>query len=245
MRRLALAAPLLLAIAVPLVAAAQWSPSATLDLGMGYGRMALSQAALSNARKLSEDSEKAFGSKATQPDPVAQFDPTFEPQPQVSETVNHRFALYYGGDDPADQQVMARKVASGDYHDHFRALMDRHGLGSINDLVEVSAARYVVLWEIIHGKKVSPVQARAVREQLRSQFARDRWISRMDDAGKQELAETFVLHVAAAELAHAELLKRNDPAQLAAYRAGVQEYLVPGGPRLDQLAITDEGFVRR
>ena len=245
MRRLVLVTAALLVPVVPLVASAQWSPSATLDLGMGYGRMALSQAALNNARKLSEDSDKAFASKASKADPVAEFDPTFKPQPEVSRTVHHRFALYYGGDDPEDQQVMARKVASGDYHEHFRALMDRHGLGDINDLVEVSAARYVVLWEIIHGKKVSPVQARAVREQLRSQFARDRWISRMDDAGKQELAETFVLHVAAAELAHAELLRRNDPAQLAAYRAGVQEYLVPGGPRLDRLAITDEGFVRR
>lgn len=244
MRRLALVTAALMAPAIPLVAAAQWSPSATLDLGMGYGRMALSQAALNNARKLSEDSDKAFRS-GKPADPVAEFDPGFQPQAQVTETVNHRFARFYGGDDPADQQVMARKVASGEYHRHFRELMDRHGLGDINDLVEVSAARYVVLWEVIHGKKVSPTQARAVREQLRSQFARDRWISRMDDAGKQELAETFVLHVAAAELAHTELLRRDDPTQLAAYRAGVQEHLVPGGPRLDQLAISDEGFVRR
>lgn len=232
-------------LAAPLVAGAQWSPSATLDLGMGYGRMALSQAALDNARKLSQDSDEAFRSPAAKAGPQARFDPSFTPVEAVSHTVAQRFARYYGGDDPADREVMLAKVRSGEYHEHFRSLMSEHGLGSINDLVEVSTARYVVLWEIIHGRKVTSAQARAVRDQLRAQFARDRWISGLDDAGKQELAETFVLHVAAAEQANAELLRRNDPGQLARYRAGVQEQLLPGGPRLDRLAISDEGFVRR
>lgn len=246
MRRLT---PLLVAtLAVPLTAAAQWSPSATLDLGMGYGQMALSQAALDSARELSGESETAFRSPAetARPDPATPFDPTFEPDAAISRTVAQRFAHFYGGDDPGNRDIMLRKVESGAYHDHFRALMSEHGLGTdLNDLVDVSTARYVLLWEIIHGRQVTPEQARAVRGQLRAQFAGDRGISEMDDAGKQELAETFVLHVAAAEQANAELLRRNDADQLARYRAGVQDQLVPDGPRLDQLSISDEGFMRR
>lgn len=238
-------ATLLALLTAPMVAGAQWSPSATLDLGMGYGRMALSQAALNNARKLSEGSDKAFGSPAAKAGRETPFDPSFKPVDTISHTVAQRFARYYGGDDPANREIMLAKVTSGEYHEHFRSLMREHGLGSINDLVEVSAARYVVLWEILHGQQVTPTQARAVRDQLRAQFARDRWISGLDDAGKQELAETFVLHVAAAEQANAELLRRNDRTQLARYRAGVQEQLLPGGPRLDRMAISDEGFVRR
>ncbi len=39
-------------IAHPLVAHAQWSPSATANLGAGYGSMALSQSILSGTRRL-------------------------------------------------------------------------------------------------------------------------------------------------------------------------------------------------
>src|SRR5690606_1610356 len=115
----------------------------------------------------------------------------------------------------------------------------------LNDLLEVSTARYVVVWEIIHGRKATAEQARGVRKQLRSQFADDFWMRRMKDAEKQEIAETFVLHVASADIAHAELLRRKDRQLLANYRAGVQKQLLPDGPRMDKLTITNAGFVRR
>ena len=137
---------------------------------------------------------------------------------------------------------MARKVASGDYHEHFCELMRSHGLEPrLDDLVEVSVTRYVVLGEVIHGRKVTAEQVRAAREQ----FADDFWMRRMDDAEKQELAETFVLHVAAADIAHTELMNRDDQDLLPAYRAGVRHHLLPDGPRLDRMALTDEGFVRQ
>ena len=124
--------------------------------------------------------------------------------------------------------------------------MQRLGLSPrLDDLLEVSAARYLVLWEIVHGRAVSAEEARAVRDQLQAQFSQDFWMQRMKDAEKQELAETFVLHVANADIAHTELVRRNDSRLLAAYRAGVQKHLLPDGPRLDRLTISDAGFVRR
>lgn len=102
-----------------------------------------------------------------------------------------------------------------------------------------------MLWEIIHGRQVSAQEARAVRNQLQAQFGEDFWMRRMKDAEKQELAETFVLHVANADLAHSELLRRNEKPLLANYRAGVQKHLLPDGPRLDRLTISNAGFVRR
>jgi hypothetical protein len=87
-------------------------------------------------------------------------------------------------------------------------------------------------------------QARGVRKQLRAQFADDFRMKRMKDAEKQEIAETFVLHVAGAAIAHSELLKRNYR-PLANYRCGVQEQLLPDGLRMDKLTITNAGFVRR
>ncbi len=246
MRSILLGAALSFAICASPAAKAQWSPSATVNLGMGYGQMALSQAALNGARRLSKGSDKAFETPAKPKRADPTFSPAFKTDPKITKTVNHRFILFYGGDDPKNQAIMARKVESGDYHKHYRALMRSRGLEPrLNDLVEVSAARYVVLWEIIHGRKVTPEQARAVRRQLRTQFADDFWMKRMKDAEKQELAETFVLHVAGADIAHNELLRRNDKQLLAGYRAGVQEHLLPDGPRMDRLTITNAGFVRR
>mgnify|MGYP001174086557 FL=1 len=234
----------IVALALPGAGDAQWSPSATYDLGVGYGQMALSQAAMNSARRMSEGSEKAFSNK-DKPEPIAEkaYDPTFTPDPTVSEAVKLRFARFYAGDDPSSQKIMIDKVDSGAYQEHFQQRMADFGLGELNDLVEVSAARLVLLWELVHGRKITALQAQAIREQLRSQFARDRWLRGMDDADKQELTETFVLHVAAADIAHAELLRRDDPELIARYRAGVQENLLPGGPRLDRLSVSDAGFV--
>lgn len=242
-----LLAVFLLACSLPFTAHAQWSPSATLDLGMGYGRMALGQAALDAARRMSEESSEAFegsaGEEQLDDEAGPAFSASFEPDPEVVETVRQRFVLFYGGDDPDNRAVMAREVEAGAYHQRFRELMQSRGLEPrLDDLLEVSAARFVVLWEIIHGAEASPEQARGVREQLRAQYAEDFWMKRMEDAEKQELSETFALHVAAAEIAYAEVVKRDDPDLLRHYRAGIQHSLLPDGPQLDRLTITDSGF---
>lgn len=241
--------PLLLALCGLLVLSpaghAQWSPSATLDLGMGYGQMALGQSALDGARRLNDTSAKAFQSAAVEWE-EPEFEPRFRTDPGVTATVNQRFILFYGGDDPADRATMAREVASGTYQERFRELMRRLGLEPrLDDLLEITSARYVALWEILHGRQATPAQARAVRAQLLAQYNEDFWMTRMDDAEKQELAETFVLHVASANMAHEQLVRSGDAQLLARYRDGVRRNLLPDGPRLDLMAISDAGFVLR
>ncbi len=225
-------------------AAAQWSPSASLDLGFGFGQMALSQAALDGARRLDDESNEAFESEAqdwTEPE----FEPSFVADPDLTRIVEERFILFYGGRDPAHQAVMAKEVASGRYHDHFRELMGAYGLDpQLDNFLDVMATRYVKLWEIIHGKAVTPAQTGAVRAQLLAQFGDDFWMRRMDDAEKQELAETFVLHISAADIAHTALMEGEDPELISRYRTGVQENLLPDGPPLGQFEITSAGFVR-
>jgi len=227
-------------------AMAQWSPSASADLGMGYGQMALGQAAMDGARRLSRGSEDAFSRPAKKAWKEPEFSPRFKADPSVSEKVNHRFVTFYAGDDAGGRKVMRQKVESREYHRRFQELMKRYGFEpGLDNLLDVSASRYLALWEVVHGTRVTTQQARAVRDQLRAQFSNDFWMRRMRDAEKQELAETFVLHVGAADIAHEELVRRQDADLLARYRAGIQANLLPDGPRLDQLAITDEGFVRR
>lgn len=242
--RISFLASLIVGLMLAPHAAAQWSPSATLDLGMGFGQMALSQAALESARRLGKESGAAFYSEPEQRKAPA-FAPVFIPDPEIARTVEQRFILLYGGDDPANQAIMAEEVASRHYHDRYLELMREYGLEPrLDNLLEVTAARYVKLWEIVHGRNATAAQARAVRDQLAAQLGNDFWMRRMDDAEKQELAETFVLHVAAADIAHTALLQRGDAELLERYRAGVQANLLPDGPRVDRLELTDTGFVR-
>lgn len=240
-----IAVPLLVALlAVPTAATAQWSPGASVDLGVGFGQMALSRAAMNNARKLGSNGEKAFnkGGKAAEPQAVV-FDPAFKRSDDVRRLVNHRFIEFYADGDPTSREVMAKKVDSGDYQREFATLLREHGL-SDGDLVDVATARYVALWEIVHGSDITRDQAAAIRGQLEAQVSGDRTLARMDDAGKQEIADTYILHVAAARMAYRELVSRKDPATLARWRAGVQKNLLPDGPDLGRLAVTADGFAR-
>src|SRR5690606_24732662 len=98
----------LIAVAGALIATpacAQWSAGASVDMGVNYGQMALSQSAMSGTRTLSKSSKKAVsGETAAEPTPAASakpFNPHFKTNPQVSQLVNQRFARYLAGEDPA------------------------------------------------------------------------------------------------------------------------------------------------
>ena len=85
MSRISFGAALALMVCLPSAIHAQWSPSATLDLGMGYGRMALSQAALNGARQLSKGSDEVFDRPASS----KRADPEFAPRSAFITVTQH------------------------------------------------------------------------------------------------------------------------------------------------------------
>lgn len=248
-------AAVLAALLTPAIALAQWSPSATMDLGMNYGRMALSQSTLSGTRALAQTGKETIR-KASSPSADADADSSdssqrkpapvdatrFESSAQVSAMVDRRFVDVVAGDDPQRRAAVADKVAAGDYQQQFEQRMERLGF-SDHDLADVAAAHYVALWEVIQGEKLSAGQARAVRDQMRASMRREPRITGLPDRQKQEIAETFILHTAAAVDAYRELKRRGDPAQLARFRQGIQRNLLPEGPDMSEVKVTAAGFV--
>ncbi|QOW20328.1 hypothetical protein INQ41_04690 [Lysobacter ciconiae] len=227
---------------------AQWSPSPTLDMGVNYGQMALSQSAIGGTRALSKSSNKAIESptptvspaKAKQPP----FNPRFKSDPKVSKLVDQRFARYLASDQPNEEEAAAmvmRDLEAGHYRADFKKLLDANGLAA-NDLIDVTAAHYAALWEVVRGTALTRAQVTSIRNQLRQAMRDDPELAAMDDADRQEIAETFMLHTAAALGGYRTLQARGDKKLLAQYRDGVQRNMLPDGPDLKSVSVNSGGF---
>src|SRR5690606_14028798 len=223
----------LIALAAVLIATpvcAQWSSGASMDMGVNYGQMALSQSAMSGTRTLSKSSNKAISGEATaKPEPAASakpFNPRFETDPQVSQLVNQRFARYLAGDDPTAATQVMRELESGKYRDEFKQVLAADGLAA-NDLVDVTAAHYSAVWELIQGRKLQPTQVKSIRNQLRQTMQSQPELTEMDEADRQEIAETFMLHTAVAMDGYRTIQSSGNSRMLAQYRAGLQQQLMP------------------
>jgi hypothetical protein len=234
----------------PSVLRAQWSPDASVDMGMNYGQMALSQSTLSETRKIGETTRKSFASTAARKpsasvarqastDDVTRFKIT----PEVTRIVNKRFVAFITRGQPQVRRAIEERVASGEYQQKFRRLLSTHGL-SAHSLADVSAMYYVALWEVVNGRKVAPAQVAAIRRQLRSAMSSEPRITKLPDAQKQEIAETYALHVASALDAYEVMVARGDK-RIGRYREGVQRNLLPDGPNMSRMTVTAGGFATR
>jgi hypothetical protein len=241
----------LLVAALPAASArAQWSPDATMDLGVGFGQMALSQSALSGTRMIGSTSGKAFRAGRDDADeaPKAKAAPplrgslSFRSVASVTRGDNQRFVDWQSERHPELRAQLAEGIESGDLQRYFQGVLSRYGYARDN-LADVSAAYYLSLWRIVHGREPTPRQIAGVRRQLRGFMAREPRLMQLPDAQKQEICETFALHTALALQGYDQLVESRDARTLAGFRAGLQAKLAPQGPDLAQMQLSDEGFV--
>jgi hypothetical protein len=240
----------LLVAALPAAPArAQWSPDATMDLGVGFGQMALSQSALSGTRTIGSTSGKAFraGDDDADEAPKAKAEPprgslSFRSVAGITRVVNQRFVDWQSERHPELRAQLAEGIESGDLQRYFRDILSRYGYARDN-LADVSAAYYLSLWRIMHGRDPTPRQVAGVRRQLRGFMAREPRLMQLPDAQKQEICETFALHTALALQGYDQLVESHDARTLASFRQGLQAKLAPQGPDLAQMQLSDEGFV--
>ncbi len=226
---------------------AQWSASATVDMGVNYGQMALSQAAMEGTRALSSSSRKAVSTTATPAPPTPQikrppFNPRFNSDARVSQLVDQRFAHYLAGDDPAAVAAVMRDLKSGRYRAEFKQLLRADGLAADN-LIDVTAAHYAAMWELVRGRTLASGQVQSIRNQLGQTMRNEPALTSIDTAARQEIAETLMLHTAVAVDGYRTLKASGDRRLLAQYRAGVQRNLLPEGPDLLQLEVGAGGFL--
>jgi hypothetical protein len=245
--RIAWLATLAGALMLSAAASAQYSPDATLDLGIGYGQMALGQAALSGTRSIGRTSEKASRNarrpqaKPKPPAPV-RGSLTFRSTPAVTRTVNQRFIEWQAKKHPNLRAQLAEGINSGELQSYFAGVLRKYGYAA-NNLADVSSGYYLSLWKIIHGREPTAGQVAGVRRQTREAMAQDSALMQLSDAAKQEICETFALHTALALQGYEQLVRIGDKRTLANFRNGLQATLAPQGPNLATMMVSDEGFI--
>ena len=233
--------------AQPLCAWAQYAPGASIDLGIGYGQMALGQAAISGTRTIGIASGRAFhDSEERAPEPTVPVTGSliFRSTQSITQLVNRRVAAWQSEDHPEMLAEIEEEIASGALQRYFGDLLHQYRFDSAN-LADVSAAYYISLWRIIHGRDLTPRQVLGVRDQMRAFMAEDADLMQLPDAQKQEISETFALHSALVLQGYEQLLEAGDTWTLALFREGLQTNLAPQGPDILALDVSEEGFVAR
>ncbi|MDO5759123.1 MAG: hypothetical protein Q4P24_16995 [Rhodobacterales bacterium] len=229
----------------PIDVAAQYAPDTSLDLGIGYGQMALGQAAISGTRAIGVTSGRAF--QNTNKDLPVPSEPvrrslTFESTSAVTEMVNRRVAAWQSKDHPDMHAEILEDIQSERLQRYFADILHQYHYDSAN-LADVSAAYYISLWRIIHGRDLTPRQILRIRDQMRAFMAGDAEVMHLSNSEKQEISETFALHSALVLQGYEYLLQAGDMQTLALFRQGLQENLAPQGPDIFALDVSDEGFV--
>lgn len=254
------------------VAFAQYAPDATMDLGTGYGNIALSQSTLDGTRAIdtkkksasspektvvssdqtSQDSlqvtlRRAFshGAPTAEPPAAAIRTLSFVPDPAVTAREQDRIVAYLDKQ-PGGAGRMEKAIRSGKLLGEFDRLLSRYH-HSPDNLGDVLAAYLIMSWEIVNDRDSTQVPAgqRAVRRQLIAPLAALPRYAAMSDAQKQAQAERTAYMTMIAATAYQSLKRGGDRAQLAWLQRSVRDSLMASGIDLRRLQLTDGGLVAR
>jgi hypothetical protein len=239
------AAGLSVLLSMATAAHAQWDAGATLDLGAGYGQIALSQSALSGTRSLGRAASRAVDVRAKAPVDTQRAALHLRRDAAVTRMVVERFnAASIRKHPELRSQLMAATRELYEHHRRFLDRLRRHGL-SPDNLADVTAMYYLAIWQVVHDRVPSGKQIQAVQRQFRAQMAQESALAKLDARARQEIADTLALHGELTLEGEAMLKRKRDDAQLAAFRRGLRTDAVPNGPDIAAMRLTDHGFVAR
>lgn len=206
-----------------------------------YGASMMAVGQMNNV--LGSTVQRSGGSSASAPArrPTA-VDTRYRASPAVSARVRSQFADFVAKTDPANaerlRQAIERKDLLGAWERHVAVDGLRRG-----DVADAMTAYWVQNWQIANAVPFAErAQVQAVRGQVAKSLGASPAFARLDDAGKQAMAETFILNFVAQGSAYsaargdADLSRRLSDAAVARFRADSID--------LRQLRLTKAGFVR-
>ena len=225
-------------------------PAAAQDfssIGGQYVDFGASMMAVGQMNNLLGSTVQGGGRPASQPaarHPVS-ADTRYRASPAVSARVRGQFADFVARTDPANgerlRQVVQKQDLLGAWEKHVSVDGLRRG-----DVADAMTAYWVQNWQIANAIPVAgKTQVQAVRGQAARALAANPAFARLDDAGRQELAEVFMLNFVAQGSAFSDaaakgdkaLSKRLSDAAVARFRQATNV-----DPR--QLKLTPAGFAR-
>ena len=245
-------------------AGAQWDPSATADLGAGYGNLALSQSVLSNTREGGSGGGSAQRKKARKPKKptVRQLRALrFAPDPAVAAANNARLAEVLLAACPPERtgcpanhaQIIAERLPTGEFLHTFGTNVKKLLGGSPRNVADAASGFVLLTWVIQRAEQggrssLTPAELAGARRFLRGTrdtLARSRKLRRLPDPEQQRLAETLGNVAQHGINLRATFLALGDPATAADVsgylRDRAEDWM---GIDVADLRLTRRGFVR-
>lgn len=169
----------------------------------------------------------------------------YRPSPAVSTRVRGQFADFVAKRDPANgdrlRQAVQQKDLLGAWEKHVSVDGLRRG-----DVADAMTAYWVQNWQIANNVPfANRAQVQGVRGQVSQALGSNPAFARLDDAGKQEMAEVFMLNFVAQGSAFSDAnAKKNTTLSRQLSEAAVARFRNEMSIDLRQLKLTEGGFVR-
>jgi|GEM_PF-353418 len=169
---------------------------------------------------------------------------TYRSTPAVSTRVQSQFADFIERTAGREAAERARSAfRSGDPIASWAAIVREDGLRA-GDVVDAMAAYWILNWIMANQGDNNRAQALAVRDQVRGIIGGSPAMARLDDAGRQEVAEVLMLNFLAQQATYVDAMQRGDQAMMRRLGdAAVTRFHNEMGVDLRRLQLTDAGFV--
>jgi len=156
------------------------------------------------------DGTRQGGPAKSRPTPSRAVDTRYRASPAVSARVRAQFADFAAKADPARadrlRQVIGRQDLLAQWERHVAVDGLRRG-----DVADAMTAYWVQNWQLATRTAfVDRLHVQAVRAQVSRALAASPAFARLDDAGKQEMAETFMLNFVVQGSAYSDAMTRRD-----------------------------------
>lgn len=228
-----------LRLPVALIAAAlsMAAPAHAIDWILGQPIMAPQQ-----MWSLMDDKDLGGGAGGFTPEDVQMAQLIYRPSPARTQANLAAFVERTRAVDPAGAAQLQAQFASGDVIGAIDAAMQQVGLDKDN-LADAYTVWAVNAWSAAHGdlSETTPATAIAVSRQAAQALLATPEVLALDDAGKQEMAESML--VQAALIAASQQAAAGDPAMTQQVAQAVRQGALASGLDLDQIRLTEAGFV--
>jgi len=177
--------------------------------------------------------------------PAASVNTRYRASPAVTTRVKGQFAEFVAKADPANgprlRQVVQQNDLLGAWEKHVSVDGLRRG-----DVADAMAAYWVQNWQIANNVPfTNRTQVQAVRGQVYRALGANPQFARLDDAGKQEMAEVFMLNFIAQGSAFSDATAKGDRGlSNRLSEAAVARFRSEMNIDLRQLKLTPAGFAR-
>jgi hypothetical protein len=144
--------------------------------------------------------------------------------------------------DPSGAAQLSDLLSANDMISQMGTVLAPYGLRTDN-VADVYATWWTQSWQAAHGDTSDPSRAtmQAVKRQTQNALASAPVMSTMNDAAKQEMAETMLLQ-AGLTASFVDTYK-NDPAMMRKLGTAVRKGAMAVGLDLDSMTLTEKGFV--